>query len=154
MFQRLSPDAREAVADAREIARELISPTVEAEHLLLALARRPPAPAASVLAELGLDYDGTLSALEAETTRSLGAVGVAFELPPASPFPNAPRWATSTKAALEHALRVTLARGDQGIQSAHLLLAVLRPGIGTVARALDCAGVDRATLIGRLETTL
>jgi ATP-dependent Clp protease ATP-binding subunit ClpA len=154
MFERFARDARAAVVDAREIARELVSPTVEAEHLLLALARQPGTPAQQTLAEFGLDYDAALAALEAEAARSLAAVGIAVELPPVSPFPDAPRFATSAKATLERALRVAAAHGERGIQSAHVLLALLRPGVGTVARALECAGVDRAALIGRLETAL
>ena len=37
MFERFTKDAREVVNDAVEVARELGAPTVEAEHLLLAV---------------------------------------------------------------------------------------------------------------------
>ena len=45
MFERFTHEARAAVKDAEGEARELGSPTIEAEHLLLALTRQDPATA-------------------------------------------------------------------------------------------------------------
>src|SRR6478609_5594872 len=61
------------VAEALGEARELGSPTVEAEHLLLALTRSDNAAAAALRAK-GLDHDAVAEALAAETERSLAAV--------------------------------------------------------------------------------
>ena len=57
---------------------------VEAEHLLLA-ATRLDIPAAEGLRTAGLDYDGLLDALDAETARSLAAVGVHGRRAPVQP---------------------------------------------------------------------
>ncbi len=159
MFERFAKDVRAAVMRAAdEEARRLGSRTVEAEHLLLALAADTHAPAGRLLAEAGLDHEGVLAALERETERSLAAVGVAlsdFALPgvPAAP-PRSPRFAASGKRALERTLRVAVARGDRRISAPHLLLGVLRAELGTVPRALAAAGVDRAELATRAERLL
>ena len=68
-----------------------------------------------------------------------------FDLP--APHPSTrPRMAASAKSALEHALRISLVRGDKRIGTGHILLALLRAQAGTVPRALAEAGVDRREL--------
>jgi ATP-dependent Clp protease ATP-binding subunit ClpA len=146
MFERFAREARDTVHDAQGIARELGAPAIEAEHLLLALARRgDPALAAE-----GLDYDGVLGALERETERSLAAVGISADPLPASPSLRKPGFARSAKSAIEGSLREAVRRGDKAIASRHLLLALLAPARGTVPRALEAAGVDREALRRRL----
>ena len=93
MFERFTHDARRVVKSAETLASGLGSPTIEAEHLLLALADCQP-----VLADVGLDHDGVLAALDEERVRSLLAVGISaadFDLPPA-PLTR-PRFAASSK---------------------------------------------------------
>ena len=75
MFNRFTKGAGKLVTEAVDLAHELGSTTVEAEHLLLAAVRRDDA-AATVLRGHGLDYDRLEAALTAETERSLAAVGV------------------------------------------------------------------------------
>ena len=149
MFERFTNEARTAVKDAEAEARELGSPTIEAEHLLLALTRQDPATAVGrALAEAGLDHDRVTEALDAERDRSLAAVGISihdFDLP--APRPSSkPRMAAGAKSALEHALRITLVRADKRIDGGHIMLALLRAEAGTVPRALNEAGVDRQEL--------
>jgi ATP-dependent Clp protease ATP-binding subunit ClpA len=146
MFERMTKDAQTIVTDGREIARELGAPKIEAEHMLLAVARRGD----PVLEAAGLDYDGVLSALERETERSLAAVGVSADpLPPAASTTRL-RFSRSAKSALEQSLKAALARHDRRIGPRHILLGVLAPERGTVPRALTLAGVDRAQLRARL----
>jgi ATP-dependent Clp protease ATP-binding subunit ClpA len=153
-LNRFAKEARLVVQDATTIARDLGASTVEAEHLLLAAAGREHNPAARALHEAGLDYDGLAAALAAETVRSLAAVGVTADVLSFSPFVSAPRFGTSAKLAMERSLRVALARGDRTMETGHLVLAVLRATAGTVPRALECAGVDRANLTARVEAAL
>lgn len=146
MFERFTRDARAVVTDADREARRLGSPTIEAEHLLLALAGREP---------LGLDRDEVLRALEAERERSLMAVGIAagdFELPPAAV--TKPRMATSAKIALERSLRASIARSDRRIDAGHILLGLLAAEAGTVPRALALADIDRDELRARTNAWL
>ncbi len=149
MFERFTREARAAVKDAETEARELGSPTIEAEHMLLALTRQDPATAVGrALAEAGLDHDRIAGALDAERERSLMSVGISihdFELPAPHPATK-PRLAAGAKSALEHSLRISLERADKRIDGAHILLALLRAEAGTVPRALAEAGVDKREL--------
>jgi ATP-dependent Clp protease ATP-binding subunit ClpA len=149
MFERFTREARTTVKDAEAEARALGSPTIEAEHLLLALTRQDPATAVGqAFSEVGLDHDNVTAALDAERERSLAAVGISihdFDLP--APHPSSkPRMAAGAKSALEHALRISLERDDKRIGGGHILLALLRAEAGTVPRALTEAGVDRREL--------
>jgi ATP-dependent Clp protease ATP-binding subunit ClpA len=150
MFQRFTGDARELVTDAISIARDMGAMSVEAEHLLLAVTRSDT-PAARLLGDAGLDEDGLREALSAETTRSLAAVGVTVDALQFSPFVQKPSLGTSAKTVLEQSMRLAVARGDKHIGSEHLTFAALQPARGTVPRALECAGVDRASLISSLS---
>jgi len=145
MFNRFTKGAGTLVTEAVDLAHELGSPTVEAEHLLLAAVRRDDA-AAVVLRGHGLDYDRLEAALAAETERSLAAVGVTATTPHFTRFPSKPRFATSAKVTLEGALKIAAERRDKQISAGHVVLAALRPNRGTVPRALELAGVDRNEL--------
>jgi ATP-dependent Clp protease ATP-binding subunit ClpA len=149
MFERFTREARTAVKDAEDEARALGSPTVEAEHLLLALTRQPPETAvAEALSEAGLDHERVEQALADERERSLLAVGISigdFDLPAPRPATK-PRMAAGAKSALEHALRISLERADRRIDGGHILLSLLRAEAGTVPRALQQAGVERDEL--------
>ena len=96
--------------------------------------------------------DGAQLKLTIASGGSLMAVGISigdFDLPPAHAS-SKPRMAAGAKGALEHALRIALARGDKRIGSGHILLALLRAEAGTVPRALREAGVDRTRLNDRV----
>jgi ATP-dependent Clp protease ATP-binding subunit ClpA len=146
MFERFTREARAVVKEADGEARRLGSRTIEAEHMLLALAGHEP---------LGLDRDEILRALEAERERSLMAVGISagdFDLPPAPV--TRPRMAASAKVALERSLRASLARSDRRIEAGHILLGVLAAEAGTVPRALALADIDRDELRTRTAAWL
>jgi ATP-dependent Clp protease ATP-binding subunit ClpA len=157
MFERFTREARLVVTGAEAEARELGSPAIEAEHLLLALARlEQTTPVGAVLADTGLDREAVLEALDAERERSLMAVGISigdFELPPPRPAEK-PRMSATAKSALENALRIALERSDKRIEAGHILLALLRAEAGTVPRALHEAWIDRSELAGRVAAAL
>jgi ATP-dependent Clp protease ATP-binding subunit ClpA len=158
MFERFAKESKTVVIAAREEAVALGAPTLEAEHLLLALARDQQSDAGRVLAESGLDYDGVRTALEREFERSLAAVGVsasAFEVPDV-PLPTAatPRWAASSKTVFKRAHEALHKHGNRRLTPTHLLLGVLTAEAGTVPRALAVVHVDRAVLAASAEATL
>jgi D-alanyl-D-alanine carboxypeptidase len=140
---------------AREEAKAVGSPSVEAEHVLLAIAAHHGTEAQRILAAGGLDHNRLLAALDREFEESLAGAGVslsAFDLPSASPrHDRVPRWGTSFKLAVHRA-----PRGGPGgrLDSTRLLLGILRAQIGTVPRALSLAGVDRAELAASAEQAL
>ena len=132
------------------------SATIEAQHLLLAVAAQQGTTAHQVLTSVGLDQQAIHEALEREFDHSLRAAGVsraAFNLPQPSgdPEPSA-RIGASAKLALERG--VAAAARKQDLQSAHLLLGILEAGAGTVPRALALAGIDQADLTARVRQAL
>jgi hypothetical protein len=120
------------------------SPTVEAQHLLLAVLGDN--------AVEGLGQDAFRVALEREFERSLGAAGVsaaAFDVAPATPDPDrSPNLGASVQLALERGLK---AAGRSTPRPVHLLVGILSAEVGTVPRALELAGVDRVELLGRVR---
>jgi ATP-dependent Clp protease ATP-binding subunit ClpA len=136
-------------------ARQDASTTVEAQHVLLAIATEPDSSAGQVLAAAGLDHAAIREALNREFEHSLGAAGVslsAFDVAPASPDPQrTPHPGASIQLALERGLK---ASAGQDPQPAHLLLGILQAEVGTVPRALALAGADRGDLIARVTETL
>lgn len=155
MFERFKKDSRAVVLDAMAEARVRPEARIEAEHLLLALARRPGWDAGRVLAEVGLDHERLRGVLDAEVEHTLEAVGVAagtIRIPDSTlPMAGKPRWGESAKVALRRAQTVAHHRGDRHIGPMHILLGVLRADEGTVPRALAGAGVDPAELTARAE---
>ena len=143
-FERFTRDARAAVIAAREQAQTSGQRTVESEHLLLALAARP---------EFGLDRDQLAGAFAQEEERSLAAVGVAAgELEPRAGGRSRlePRFATSSKLALQRAAAAAAKRGDRRLTAGHVLLGVLAAEHGRVPRALRIAEIDVDELRARI----
>jgi ATP-dependent Clp protease ATP-binding subunit ClpA len=139
MFERFTKDARATVRDARREALAAGDDTIEAEHLLLALAVRDEFHA------LGLDRDALAQALAEENRRSLASVGVnleEIEPPAATRARRDPRFATSSKLALHRALSAAQKRGDRHLGAGHVLLGVLSAQHGRAARALRIAEID------------
>ncbi len=140
---------------ARE-AQQDRSATIEAQHLLLAIAAGQETTTHQVLTSAGLDHRAIRGALNMEFEHSLSAAGVslaAFDFPPpSSAAGRRPRLGTSARLALERGFTSGARRKD--LQPAHLLLGILQAQIGTVPRALALAGVDRAGLIARVDQAL
>ena len=140
-----------AAVDARDDG----STTVEAQHLLLAVAAEPEPTTRPALEAVGLDRDGVRRALDREFAHSLGAVGVsptAYDLPRPSRLPANPTIGTSTRLALDRGFAFASRKKD--LRPAHVLLGILSAQVGTVPRALALAGVDREDLIARLRSAL
>jgi D-alanyl-D-alanine carboxypeptidase len=136
------------LAAAEDEARRDSSPTVEARHLLLALAGEPEAITQAVLGPVGLDHQGVRAALDREFEHSLSAVGVSpatYALPRPSASPDHPRLGSSAKLALERGFASVARKKD--LRQAHLMLGVVRADVGSVPLALSLAGIDRSALV-------
>ncbi|MEV0297939.1 Clp protease N-terminal domain-containing protein [Nocardia sp. NPDC050710] len=84
MFERFSKSAKTAVVIAQEDARELRSPNIEVEHVLLGLLSQGEPELKALLAEAGVTHDGVMTTLaqrgrgeplgeqDAEALRSIG----------------------------------------------------------------------------------
>jgi len=124
--------------------------TIEAEHLLLALAGNPASEGGAFLIAHGLDRAALETALAAERRHSLDSVG-APHIPDtqlaATPRRRRPRWGASAKDALDRGMHV--GRGHQGASTLTLVVGAFVADLGTVPRMLSLAGVDRHQLLGR-----
>jgi D-alanyl-D-alanine carboxypeptidase len=141
---------------AGQEARQDGSTTVEAHHLLLAIAAEPETSTQQVLSSVGLDYPAIRAALDREFERSLAAAGVsaaAADVPrPSSPPTGSPQLGASVKLAMERGLGSVGRKQD--LRPAHLLLGIVQAQAGTVPRALAQARVDPAGLAERVRQTL
>ena len=149
MAERFVKEARAVAAAAEAEARAGGSSTIEAHHLLLALASDVTGVAGDVLRTRGLDHAAIQEALASDFEQTLSAVGVSLDAVPLRqrlPYAGRPRWAASGKSALERALGAARVRGDRHIRPAHVLLGVLDADHGTVPRALRRAGIERDEL--------
>lgn len=161
MAERLDDDRLEAtlkrvIIRAIDEATRRGSANVEAEHLLLAIAAGDDI-AGRTLAGFGLDHAGVEAALRGEREQALRAAGIepVAEERLAATRSSRPGWGASTREALRRAdFRAHRDRPRaerERLAVADTLLGLLRADLGTVPRALACAGVDRAALISRLE---
>jgi ATP-dependent Clp protease ATP-binding subunit ClpA len=147
---------RTILEQGREEARDDGSATVEAHHLLLAIAAGPDAAARRVLLAAGLEHDAIRAVLDREFEYSLAAAGASsamFDLPRPTRAADRPAHpGASARLALERGFSSEARRKD--LQSAHLLLGILRAQFGTVPRALALAGIDRKGLADRAQRAL
>jgi ATP-dependent Clp protease ATP-binding subunit ClpA len=112
MFSRFAGAARAVTERAQEEAQALGSPTIEAEHLLLALTTCPDVQVA--FAESGIGHDALVEALDLEAAAALQAVGVRaddYGSPPPRRVAAPVAMGTSAKLALQRTLRCAAQRG-------------------------------------------
>jgi D-alanyl-D-alanine carboxypeptidase len=132
------------------------SATVEAQHLLLAVAAQEGTAPQRVLAAAGLDHEAVQAALDREFDHSLSTVGVSrgsFGLSrPSTTLKRLPTMGATGKLALERGFASVPRKKD--LRPAHVLLGILQAEAGTVPRALALAGVDRTDLLTRVPNTI
>jgi ATP-dependent Clp protease ATP-binding subunit ClpA len=142
------------VQDAREEAELDGSASIEAEHVLLALARQQAGPIAQLLTEAGLTRDAIRAALDREWEQSLSVAGVTVtvaELPKATPDRGRnPKFGESAKLVLKRAADRAKRFGANRMSAGHVLVGLLDTNFGRVPRALELAGVDRLALYAQV----
>jgi len=135
---------------SQQEAAERGAGTVEAEHILLALAGMPDSRGGAFLVAHGLDRETLDAALTAERRHSLGSVGAPVfgdtQLA-ATPRRVKPRWGASSREAVQRGMRLSRSREDAG--TLNLVVGALMAELGTVPRMLALAGVDRHQILGR-----
>ncbi|TCC20366.1 Clp protease N-terminal domain-containing protein [Kribbella speibonae] len=138
------------VRAARAEARRDGSRTVEAEHVLLAIAALEDSAAARLLADAGLTESAIRTALNREWEQSLAVAGIAVRmglLPEATPDrARDPQIGESTKLMLRRAMDAPPKLGGGRFGPMRILVGLLDTDRGRVARTLQAAGVDRAAL--------
>lgn len=139
---------------AQAEAREDGSAAMEARHALLAVAAQDGTEPQRFLAAAGLGRVELKAALDREFAHSLGAAGVApgaFDLHSTPDPDRRPQLGASLRLALE---RMAGSSRKKDLTPLHVLHALLQAEVGTVPRALDLAGVDRAALAARVREGL
>lgn len=139
MFERFTTDARETIHRAVAHVQDTGQTSVEAEHLLLALADSPE------LGHLRLDRQELSDALAEEERLSLAAVGVMAESHPPTRSgrrTSRPSFGASAKLALARGVKLAEQRGERRFRSQDILGGVLAAEHGRVPRALELAGVN------------
>ncbi|WP_194819210.1 Clp protease N-terminal domain-containing protein [Nocardia sp. XZ_19_385] len=134
-------------------ARQDGSATIEAQHLLLAIAAQDGTAPQRLLAEAGLDAQAIRDALDREFEQSLAIAGVSItNLPEPSRYSTkAPSVGATGKLALE---RMTTTYPKRELRQANLLLGILQAEVGTVPRALTLAGANRVALVNQVHELL
>ncbi|MET0725331.1 MAG: Clp protease N-terminal domain-containing protein [Leifsonia sp.] len=126
--------------------------TVEAEHLLLAIAA-DGGPISDALADFGLDPDRIERLLVTEREAALAAIGftaIDHSMLSATPRRSRPAWGASAKEAIARGAK--LGRRDrQRIRTADLLVGILLADLGTVPRVLAFGDIDAEAVLGRIQ---
>ncbi|HEY0260928.1 MAG TPA: Clp protease N-terminal domain-containing protein [Lacisediminihabitans sp.] len=129
--------------------------TVQAEHVLLAVAADKIGAASKVLVDAGLDYEAIVAALREERARSLATAGITpvdASLLESTPRRSArPTWGASVRDAMDRGRRSSARNRRRRSPDIDLLIGILGADVGTVPRALAIAGIDRHALIDRLQ---
>jgi ATP-dependent Clp protease ATP-binding subunit ClpA len=181
MFERFTADARATVVHAQEVARSRGDDSIDAVHLLVALAHQEGGAGASALAALGVEpgvidrHAGSAAAgtdLDGEALASLGidleqirartdAAFGAGALDRVGEERRARRnrrshipFTPEAKKALELSLREAIHVGSRSIDSGHVLLAVARLDGTTAHRVLVGALAEAGSDVPHLRTTL
>jgi ATP-dependent Clp protease ATP-binding subunit ClpA len=131
-----------------------------AEHLLLAALELPDGVAAEALSTVGVDRDRLHEAIRGQHAAALRGIGVDHDeavLDTHFPPPAAATGAYRSQGSLQDAFRRATALAKEShspIGSGQVLIAVLEPEHGSVARAFTMLGVDRESLASRVLTDL
>lgn len=144
------------ITQSAEEARATGSSTIEAQHLLLAIAAEGEPATQQILSSAGLDHRTLRDALDREFELSLSAAGVSlaeFGAPQASYAPERPsQMGASAKLALDRGFGSAPRKKD--LRPVHVLLGILLAEVGTVPRTLALAGADRNNLCIRAQELL
>lgn len=129
--------------------------TVEAEHLLVALAQHADAPTARALQALGMTERAVRTALDDEYAGALNVVGVSDALATRPTLPNGsaatPTWGQSATLVLGRALQAAAHRGQGRIGDRHLLIALSQAEAGVIPRVLATLDVDASDIEAALR---
>ena len=145
MFERFTEQARRLIFFARHEAARLGSSSIDTEHLLLGLLREDKGRASTLLASRGLSADALCAEVERSVAR-LEPMSTSVDIPLSS----------SARRVLELALEEGSVPGRKVVETAHVLLGLVRETEGLAGRILRGHGLEpdavRDELGGWLES--
>ena len=130
MFERFTDRARRVVVLAQEEARLLNHNYIGTEHILLGLIHEGEGVAARALESMGI----SLESVRSQVVEIIGQGAQA----PSGHIPFTPR----AKKVLELSLREALQLGHNYIGTEHILLGLIRVGVGVAAQVLQKLGAE------------
>jgi hypothetical protein len=142
LFQRFTERARHAIELAQKRARELHSPRIDTQHVLLGLMGLREGLAAQALERQGVTRQAVEDAIAA------AGAPTTDDVPDAIPF------APAAKKVVQLAVREALLLGHDFVGTEHLLLAILTEGEGTGATVLADLGVSYDTTRAWVQETI
>ncbi len=138
-LDRFTEKAQEAIVAAQQLARNLDSPVLDAEHLLAALIEPDDGIPAETLRRLGVDLPAFRGELASALARRARVQGGSLTVD---------RRATR---AIELAEQQARRLGDEYVSTEHLLLGVAEVG-GEGQSLLEAAGAGREAILGALQS--
>jgi ATP-dependent Clp protease ATP-binding subunit ClpC len=141
MFERFTNSARLVIVFSQKEATALQCPEILATHLLLGVMGQPEEPVATIIESHAIDID----AVRERVREAFGVDDVDPETRDYIPF------SPAAKRAIELALRESLRRGADHIETEHLVLGVLGDGESDAVPILTELGVDVPKLIRDIE---
>ena len=130
MWQRFTERARRVVFFAQEEAGSLGEKYVSTEHLLLGIVREADTVAAKILEALGVSLGQIRSEIERQVVKGDGRLEADMQLTPRA------------KAVIDLAYEEARQFGSNYIGTEHLLLGMIREGMGLAGRVLARLGVE------------
>jgi hypothetical protein len=142
VFEHFTDGARRILVLAQEEARNLHDSSIGPEHLLLGMLREGEGIAAEALSGTGADYYRTRELIEEHdrprTGRGQGS----------GPFSKA------TMRIMERSLRISWVQADGGIDTEHLLVALLEQEDGTTEGVLAALDITPEEVVQRIDALL
>ncbi|HXN61733.1 MAG TPA: Clp protease N-terminal domain-containing protein [Acidimicrobiales bacterium] len=142
MFEHFTDGARRILVLAQEEARNLHDSSIGPEHLLLGMLREGEGIAARALWDAGADYHGTREVIEEHGRPQTGGGSGS------GPFSKA------TMRIMERSLRISWVQADGGIDTEHLLVALLEQEDETVEAVLAALDIAPEEVVQPVDALL
>ncbi len=131
-FDRLTEKTREAIIEAQNEAQEYNHPTIDPEHILLALLRQKGGVVPAVIDRMGSDKDRLLNSVEQVLAAKPRISGSAVDV----------RMAREMAQLLEEAETIAANMKDEYTSTEHLLMAMAAARSGNIRRLLERHDID------------
>ncbi|HEY1652250.1 MAG TPA: Clp protease N-terminal domain-containing protein [Acidimicrobiales bacterium] len=142
MFEHFTDGARRILVLAQVEARNLHDISIGPEHLLLGMLREGRGIAALALSDAGADYSRAHAVIEEHKRQQTGRE------PGPEPF------SKSAMRVMEGSLQISWAQADGGVDTEHLLLALLEQEDDTTETVLASLDITPQEVVQRVDTLL
>ncbi len=141
-FDKFTEKAREAVVEAQELAQSYDHPSVDPEHLLMALLQQEGGVVPSVVQKIGTDPELLRQSVEQELARKPRATGTAVQV----------GLSRASAQILEEAEEIARNMRDEYTSTEHILMAMASPKGGRIQQLLARHGVDYNAIMQALAS--